>query len=88
MDDSQKYIALMTALGKISKSMEINLQFSGENFEEMLFQLITECRQQVNDSWLHMFEETVGFEPSGFADAAEYLKSTVSTKKKARGAPS
>ena len=88
MTNEEKYTAIMVALGKITKSLEINLQFDGENFEEMLFQFAVECKQYANNSWISMFEEIVGFEPSGIADASEYLKSTVSTKKKARGAPS
>ena len=79
MTNEEKYIAIMMALGKITKSMDINLQFSGENFEEMLFQFAIECRQQVNDSWLYMFEEITGDRPNGVISAAEYLRSTVKT---------
>ena len=82
MTNEEKYVAIMMALGKISKSLDINLQFNGENFEEMLFQFALECRQQVVDSWLFMFEETTGKSPSGAIEAAEYLRSTVKTKKK------
>tara|TARA_R110002051_G_scaffold72145_1_gene130473 strand:+ start:597 stop:845 length:249 start_codon:yes stop_codon:yes gene_type:complete len=82
MNDSQKYVALMTALGKVSKSMDINLKFSGDNFEEMLFKLVLDCRQQVNDSWLHMFGEVTGDKPEGVQAAAEYLRlNTKATKK-------
>jgi len=80
MNNEEKYVAMMMALGKIAKSMEINLQFSGENFEEILFQFALECRQQVNDSWFHMFEEITGNRPEGAIAAAEYLRSTVKTK--------
>ncbi len=82
MNDSQKYVALMTALGKVSKSMDINLKFSGDNFEEMLFKLVLDCRQQVNDSWLYMFEEITGNRPEGVMQAAEYLKSNTKTSNK------
>mgnify|MGYP003148508840 CR=1 FL=1 len=82
MNDSEKYVAMMTALGKISKSMDINLQFNGDNFEEMLFQFALESREQVNKSWLHMFNEVTGTDPGGIIDAATYLKSTVDAKKK------
>ena len=83
MTDSQKFAAIMTALGKISESMGINLKFKGDNFEEMLFQLVLDCRQQVNDSWLHMFGEVTGNRPEGVKAAAEYLRlNTKITKKK------
>ena len=77
MTNEEKYIEIMMALGKISKSMDINLQFNGENFEEILFQFALECRQQVVDSWLYMFEEITGKKPSGATEAAEYLQSVV-----------
>jgi len=81
MTNEEKYVAIMLALGKISKSMEINLQFNGENFEEMLFQFALECRQQVVDSWLYMFEEITGKKPNGASEAAEYLQSVVKVVK-------
>ena len=83
MTNEERYVAVMMALGKISKSMEINIQLTGDNFEEMLFQFIIECRGQVNKSWLHMFNEVTGTDPKGILDAATYLRSTVNTKKKA-----